>query len=140
MSEQETNEIKIEGFDGFDGFEKEEEKEVLSIKPDEVEAEAEAEVDDGIMKNIELKDIKIVDIIHVSPLEPMIIYVKTEEKDGSSGEVIGICGFYDPANKQFVLSEVKPVNIDGFDEAFKSFIERKQKEKQTEVEGESKSK
>ena len=148
MSEQE-NKIQIEGFDGFGGFGPEEEKKEESVETEEkekleveveaeaeveVEAEAEVEEDKSVLKNIELSDIKAVDIVYVSPLEPMVIYVKTEEKDGSSGEVIGVCGFYDPENQQFVLSEVRPVVMKGFDEAFRSFIERKQKEKQIKVE------
>ncbi len=120
--------IKVEGFD-FSGLAMPAapvEKKV-EIQQTEEPEESKEESKEESLRNVELEDFEILEVLHVSPLEPMIVYMSVKRKSESSEEnsVLGVCGFYDPLNKMFMNTEIKPVLIDGFEEKFKKFIEKK---------------
>jgi hypothetical protein len=98
------------------------------IEKIEKDTEKKSAISDIPLKDKYLNTMVIKSIAGVSSLEPMVVYVKTEE-----GEQIGIPGFFDSTNETFMLMDVSPVPALGFYDKFEEFIKnlknlKKQKE------------
>jgi len=97
----------------------ENEKNSTSEPPQEnIEVDDEEELS---IEDVNLKSINVERIVGTANLTPIVLYMKVKEDD----EPIGVFGFYDAENKIFVNLDGSPVEANGFEKAWKEFLENR---------------